>query len=101
VDVLVRAQGFVDSAVSKTINTDGSMPWEDFKDVYLRAYKKGAKGCTTFNVDGKRAGIFHPAPEPVDLPFPSEAEEPTLSLAEGYAGEACYFDPVTGRRSCE
>jgi ribonucleoside-diphosphate reductase alpha chain len=101
VDVLVRAQAFVDSAVSKTINTNGQMPWEDFKGVYLRAYEKGAKGCTAFNSDGKRAGIFHPAPEPSNLPFPTESEETKLSLNEEYAGEACFFDPVTGRRSCE
>jgi ribonucleoside-diphosphate reductase alpha chain len=102
VDVLTRAQNYVDSAVSKTINVTGDMPWEDFKGVYLRAYEKGAKGCTTFNSDGKRMGIFHPAPEPTDLAFPETNSRPTLTLsADSYAGEACYFDPVTGRRSCE
>jgi ribonucleoside-diphosphate reductase alpha chain len=103
VDVLVRAQSYVDSAVSKTINLTGDMPWDDFKGVYRRAYDKGAKGCTTFNADGKRAGIFHPAPEPSDLPFPADAVESKLRLVgeESYAGEACYFDPVTGRRTCE
>jgi ribonucleoside-diphosphate reductase alpha chain len=101
VDVLVRAQAFTDSAVSKTVNVDSSMPWEDFKDIYQRAYSLGAKGCTTFNADGKRMGIFHPAPEPADLPFPAVEIDTKLSLVDNSAAGACYFDPVTGRRTCE
>lgn len=58
VDVLVGAQRHVDSAVSKTCNVDGRMPWADFKDIYKRAWEGGAKGCTTFNKDGKRQGLI-------------------------------------------
>ena len=92
VSVLLTAQRHVDSAVSKTINMDSSMPWEDFKAVYLRAYEGGAKGCTTFNAHGKRAGIFVPEPEPSDLPLPQEG---------GGQDVACYYDPESGRRTCE
>ena len=102
VDVLVRAQSYVDSAVSKTINVTGDMPWEDFKSVYTVAHAKGAKGCTTFNSDGKRTGIFHPAPEPTNLPFPTTTSEGTMGLVVGEeAYGACSFDPATGRRTCE
>lgn len=101
VDVLVAAQRHVDSAVSKTVNCDGSMPWEDFKGIYDRAYEGGAKGCTTFNKDGKRAGLFKETPEPADLPFPNSAGS-TLSIgAQVDGGMSCEFDPATGRRSCE
>jgi ribonucleoside-diphosphate reductase alpha chain len=58
VDVLCCAQEFVDSAVSKTCNVSPEMPWEDFKGLYVRAWKGGAKGCTTFNPGGKRMGIL-------------------------------------------
>lgn len=58
VDVLCCAQEFVDSAVSKTCNVSPDMPWEDFKELYVRAWKGGAKGCTTFNPGGKRMGIL-------------------------------------------
>ena len=44
VNVLVAASHWVDSAVSKTCNLDGNVPWEDFKGVYLRAWEGGAKG---------------------------------------------------------
>lgn len=58
VAVLVGAQKWVDSAVSKTCNMDGSMPWEDFKGLYMSAWEGGAKGCTTFNSDGKRMALL-------------------------------------------
>lgn len=102
VDVLVTAQRHVDSAVSKTVNCDGSMPWDDFKAIYDRAYEGGAKGCTTFNKDGKRAGLFKETPEPSDLPFPGTNRSPAMARFET-AGDAltCEWDPATGRRSCE
>ena len=100
VGVLTVAQRHVDSAVSKTVNCDGSMPWSDFKGIYLAAYEGGAKGCTTFNKDGKRAGLFKETPEPDDLPFPGDN---TVAMAgvRVNAGDSCEFDPATGRRSCE
>ena len=100
VAVLITAQKHIDSAVSKTVNCDGSMPWHEFKDIYLGAYKGSAKGCTTFNKNGKRAGLFKETPEPRDLKFPV----PTLAASVGLAddvGLSCEFDQATGRRSCE
>lgn len=81
-DVLLTAQRWVDSAVSKTCNVSGDMPWDDFKGIYEKAWEGGAKGCTTFNKDGKRAGILHDTDE---------------STAEG---SACIIDQ-NGRKSCE
>ena len=97
----------VDSAVSKTVNCDGTMPWGDFKGIYLEAYRRGAKGCTTFNKDGKRAGLFKETHEASDLPFPDMGAGELSSQQQQdesiYAAESmsCEFDPATGRRSCE
>lgn len=101
VAVLTAAQYNVDSAVSKTVNTDGTMPWEDFKSIYLSAYVSGAKGCTTYNKDGKRAGLFRDTPEPADLPFPTIAGIADAEAWSIQAADSCEFDPATGRRSCE
>lgn len=57
-DVLLAAASRVDSSVSKTINTDGQMPWEEFKGIYDQVWERGGKGCTTFNKDGKKMGIL-------------------------------------------
>jgi ribonucleoside-diphosphate reductase alpha chain len=48
VDIQAAAQFWVDSSISKTINVPTDMPYDKFKDIYLYAYEKGLKGCTTF-----------------------------------------------------
>lgn len=57
-DVLLAAANRVDSSVSKTINTDGNVPWDTFKGIYDQVWERGGKGCTTFNKDGKKQGIL-------------------------------------------
>lgn len=81
VDVLLAASKYTDSAVSKTCNVTGDMPWSDFKDIYRRAWEGGAKGCTTFNIDGQRMAL--------------------LKKGESGEGSSCTIDPNTGARSCE
>ncbi|WP_297832449.1 LAGLIDADG family homing endonuclease, partial [Thermomonas sp.] len=48
VDVQAAAQKWVDSSISKTANVPTDYPYEDFKDIYRYAHRKGLKGCTTF-----------------------------------------------------
>jgi len=48
VDIQAAAQKWVDSSISKTANVPTEFPYEDFKDIYMYAYDKGLKGCTTF-----------------------------------------------------
>ncbi|NJN46825.1 MAG: ribonucleoside-diphosphate reductase, adenosylcobalamin-dependent, partial [Candidatus Competibacteraceae bacterium] len=48
VDIQAAAQRWIDSSISKTANVPTDFPYEDFKDIYLYAYEKGLKGCTTF-----------------------------------------------------
>lgn len=78
--VLLTAAQNVDSSVSKTINHTGVTPWESFKSVYMRAWEGGAKGCATFNKDGKRMGI--------------------LQDKDSETAQACFIDPSTGQKSC-
>lgn len=48
VDIQAVAQKWVDSSISKTANVPTDFPFEEFKDIYMYAYEKGLKGCTTF-----------------------------------------------------
>jgi ribonucleoside-diphosphate reductase alpha chain len=84
VQVLIAAQQHIDSAVSKTCNVNGKMPWADFKSIYMQAWEGGAKGCTTFNQDGQREALLVAAP--------------TKDMEQGLV---CKIDPETGRRECE
>ena len=82
VDVLIQCQKFVDSAVSKTCNVGDDVTYEQFKDLYYKAWKGGAKGITTFRSAGKRYGILNEVKEKPDA-------------------EACYIDPETGQKNCD
>lgn len=42
------AQKWVDSSISKTINVPTETDFDSFKNIYMRAYDLGLKGCTTF-----------------------------------------------------
>ena len=48
VDIQAAAQKWIDSSISKTANVPTNYPYEDFKGIYMYAYEKGLKGCTTF-----------------------------------------------------
>lgn len=81
VDVLCAASLLVDSAVSKTCNVDGTVPWADFKALYEMGHRGGAKGLTTYNKDGSRGSIM-------------KAAQPRIA-----EGDSCEVGP-DGRRNC-
>ena len=39
---------FVDSAISKTVNVPENYPYDEFKNLYLEAWRSGLKGITTY-----------------------------------------------------
>lgn len=100
VAVLNLASEYVDSACSKTCNVGEDITWEQFKDVYMKAYDGGASGCTTFRASGKRYGILNAAAVE-DVAEEPEVEEETFINETDTEGAACYYDPVTGLRTCE
>jgi len=88
VKVLTHAQQFVDSSISKTCNVGSDVTFDEFMDVYMTAWKGGAKGCTTFRLDGKRFGMMKSLDAPKDGSVVTD-------------GAACYIDPATGTKTCE
>jgi len=87
--VLALSSKYVDSSCSKTINIAPGTSWNDFKQVYIKAFDMGCKGCTTFNPDGKRYGILNE----VD-------EDHEAVKADPVEAQACYIDPNTGQKEC-
>ena len=80
----IAVQPFIDSAVSKTINVSEKVTFDEFKDIYMKAWRGKLKGCTTFRLAGKRYGILNKV-EPLEEPI---------------EGAACFIDPATGNREC-
>jgi len=58
IDMQAALQNSIDSSISKTINVPTNFPFEEFKDIYMYAYEKGLKGCTTFRPNEKMTGIL-------------------------------------------
>jgi ribonucleoside-diphosphate reductase alpha chain len=96
VNVLAAASRLVDSAVSKTCNTNGKLPWDEFKGAYDMAWQLGCKGITTFNQDGKRFGVIVAKDDDSSKTSSATAAKPVEVTAP-----SCEFDPATGRKSCE
>jgi ribonucleoside-diphosphate reductase alpha chain len=46
--MLEVVQPFIDSAISKTVNIPADYPFEEFKGIYVRAWKAGLKGLATY-----------------------------------------------------
>jgi len=76
-------QKYVDSSISKTINIPADFPFEAFKDVYLRAYELGCKGCTTYRPNEITGAVLEAKPEAgkemaaqAELPLPKPAPKP-------------------------
>ncbi|WP_454906740.1 adenosylcobalamin-dependent ribonucleoside-diphosphate reductase [Variovorax gossypii] len=46
--MLEAVQPFIDSAISKTVNIPADYPFDDFKDLYMQAWKAGLKGLATY-----------------------------------------------------
>ena len=53
-------QPWVDSAISKTINVPEDHPFEDFRNIYLAAWEKGLKGCTTYRPNPVTGAVLKP-----------------------------------------
>jgi len=95
-EVLLLAQQYIDSACSKTCNVGDDVTYDEFKQVYVDAWKGGAKGCTTFRLSGKRFGIFN---ETVEEEKALSGEATEVAEETGKV-EACFIDPLTGQKEC-
>ncbi len=72
--VQAAVQDFIDSSISKTINVPAEISFEDFKSVYMDAYEKGLKGCTTYRPSEVRGSVLSVDKAPAN-------EQPALPLA--------------------
>lgn len=105
VDMQAALQPYVDSSISKTINIPPDYPFEDFKDIYMYAYDKGLKGCTTFRPSEKIMGVLirkeeekeeeKAAPMPEDIHYtknrPIELRGKTYKIKTPLSAQSLYI----------
>lgn len=80
------AQTYIDSSISKTINCPEGIAFEDFADVYVRAYALGCKGCTTYRPNAVTGSILsvETTTPPTPAALPSLAARPEELIGSTY-----------------
>lgn len=64
--MMEAVQPFVDTAISKTVNVPADYPYEDFKNLYLKAWRASLKGMATYRPNTILGSVLDtgtPAPE--------------------------------------
>ncbi len=54
---------FIDTTISKTVNVPDDYPYEDFKDLYIEAWKAGLKGLATYRPNSVLGSVLSVTPE--------------------------------------
>ncbi|MDE0346628.1 MAG: adenosylcobalamin-dependent ribonucleoside-diphosphate reductase, partial [Boseongicola sp.] len=77
------AQEWVDSSISKTINVQEDISFDAFKDVYLDAWDRGCKGCTTYRPNAVTGSVLAVNETADEVPAPARvAEGEVVYIAE-------------------
>ena len=73
--MMEAVQPFIDTSISKTVNVPADYPYDDFKDLYAKAWKARLKGLATYRPNSILGSVLEttpapkkeePAPAPVD-----------------------------------
>jgi len=84
VDIQAAAQHWVDSSISKTANVPTDFAYDDFKDIYMYAYDKGLKGCTTFRFNPEAfQGVLVKDEDLANTTYKFTLEDGTIIEAKG------------------
>lgn len=78
VAIQAAAQEWVDSSISKTVNLPEDISMEDFQSVYMDAYDKGCKGCTTYRPNDILGSVLSVDPKPEETKEEPELIEPPV-----------------------
>ena len=68
-------QPFIDTAISKTVNVPEDYPYDDFRDLYLEAWRAGLKGLATYRPNAVLGSVLSVA-SVVDSPPPAVEPAP-------------------------
>ena len=86
--MMEAVQPFVDTAISKTVNIPADYPYEDFKDLYLQAWRARLKGLATYRPNSILGSVLEthaePAPAPAAAPVapPAPPVDPMRTVIE-------------------
>jgi len=93
-------QPHVDAAISKTINCARDIAFDDFKDIYSRAYDTGLKGCTVYRPNPITGAVLSSAEAGGEGEGP-EAGESGQPEAQQSLGLSAPAQPPAERSPCD
>ncbi|WP_341744590.1 adenosylcobalamin-dependent ribonucleoside-diphosphate reductase [Azonexus hydrophilus] len=62
-EMVAAVAPFIDSAISKTVNVPEDYPYEDFKNLYMRAWEMGLKGIATYRPNSVLGAVLSVEPK--------------------------------------
>ncbi len=63
-DMVAAVAPLIDTAISKTVNVPADYPYEDFQDLYTRAWQSGLKGLATYRPNSVVGSVLSVSPPP-------------------------------------
>ncbi len=83
--MMAAVQPFIDTSISKTVNVPAGHPFDDFKDLYLKAWRMGLKGLATYrpnSILGSVLSVGSAEAEAADAGGSAPATDPMRSVIE-------------------
>ena len=68
--MMEAVQPFIDTAISKTVNVPADCPYDDFKGLYLQAWRARLKGLATYRPNSILGAVLETGSGKVDGPAP-------------------------------
>ena len=99
--MLVEVQPFIDSSISKTVNVPEDYPFDQFKGLYLSAWKAGLKGLATYrpnDVTGSVLSLTDPALAGEDDPLRKRFASRPAGELQGLTSKVEYWT-AEGRKT--
>ncbi|MBP9906004.1 MAG: adenosylcobalamin-dependent ribonucleoside-diphosphate reductase [Rhodoferax sp.] len=63
-DMVAAVAPYIDTAISKTVNVPADYPYEDFQDLYTKAWQSGLKGLATYRPNSVLGSVLSVTPSP-------------------------------------
>ena len=84
--MMQSVQPFVDTAISKTVNVPADYPYEEFKNLYLQAWRARLKGLATYRPNAILGAVLEATPTAAGTPAtdaqPTARMDPMRSVIE-------------------
>lgn len=72
---------YIDAAISKTVNVPEDYAYDEFKNLYMEAWRKGLKGITTYRPNNVLGAVLSVPSAPVAAATGASGTPPTMTLA--------------------